>query len=135
MSRGPTFSFQLSIMTKWLSNRISSKVSFKITLRRTYVYLDIRWPWIWTQFPYLGFRNFERSKTIFLPSCQLLTRLNSQNRNETSLLMNSDTLIFMNIVISNWHNSSFDPHENVIFTLFQFLTRLLNSKHLKLITT
>ena len=34
----------------------------------------------------------ERSKIIFLPSFQLVTRLNSQNRNETSLLMNSDTL-------------------------------------------
>ena len=35
----------------------------------------------------------ERSKKIFLHSFQLVTRLNSQNRNETSLLMNSDTLI------------------------------------------
>ena len=35
----------------------------------------------------------ERSKIIFLHSFQLVTRLNSQNRNETSLLMNSDTLI------------------------------------------
>ena len=29
---------------------------------------------------------------MFLPSFQLVTRLNSQNRNETNLLMNSDTL-------------------------------------------
>ena len=35
----------------------------------------------------------ERSKIILLPSYQLVTRLNSKNRNETSLLMNSDTLI------------------------------------------
>ena len=37
-------------------------------------------------------REVERSKIIFLPSFQLVTRLNSQNRKETSLLMNSDTL-------------------------------------------
>ena len=42
---------------------------------------------------YLGFREDERSKIIFLPSFQLVTRLYSQNRNETSLLLNSDTLI------------------------------------------
>ena len=37
----------------------------------------------------------ERSKILFLPSFQLVTRLNSQNRNETSLLINYDTLIFI----------------------------------------
>ena len=42
---------------------------------------------------YLGIWNVERTKIIFLSSFQLVTRLNSQNRNETSLLMNSDTLI------------------------------------------
>ena len=47
---------------------------------------------------------------------QLVTRLNSQNRKERVLLMNSDTLIFyMNISISNWHNSSFNSHENEVF--------------------
>jgi len=30
----------------------------------------------------LGIREDERSKIIFLPSFQLVTRLNSQNRNE-----------------------------------------------------
>jgi len=40
-----------------------------------------------------GVWNNERTKIIFLPSFQLVTRLNSQNRNETSLLMNSETLI------------------------------------------
>ena len=42
---------------------------------------------------YLGICEDDRSKIIFLPSFQLVTRLNSQNRNETSLLMNSVTLI------------------------------------------
>ena len=69
----------------------------------------------------------ELSKIIFLPSFQLFTRLNSHNRNETSLLMNSDILLYMNISISNWHNSSFDSTKMKFFTLFQFLTRLLTS--------
>ena len=41
---------------------------------------------------YLGFREDERSKIIFLSSFQLVTGLNSQNRDEARLLMNSDTL-------------------------------------------
>ena len=41
----------------------------------------------------MGIWEDERSKIIFLPSFQLVTRLNSKNRKETSLLMNSDTLI------------------------------------------
>ena len=42
-------------------------------------------------FQFGNLRN-ERSKIILLPSFQLVTRLNWKNRNETSLLMNSDTL-------------------------------------------
>ena len=56
----------------------------------------------------MGFREDERSKIIFLSSFQLVTGLNSQNRNETSLLMNSDINLYMNNCISNWHNSSFN---------------------------
>ena len=45
--------------------------------------------------PLFLFGNLRRwtFKIIFLLSLQVVTRLNSQNRNETSLLMNSDTLI------------------------------------------
>ena len=93
MSRCPTFTFQVSIMSKWLAKHISNKVSFKITIRKRHVHIDIRWPWKWNQYFYLWIREDECSKIIFLPSFQLVTRLNSQNRNETSLLMNSDTLI------------------------------------------
>jgi len=99
MSPCPTFSFQLSIKSKWLAKHISTNVSFKITLRKTHVYIDIRWPWIWNQYFNLGFWNDERTKIIFLPSFQLVTRLNSQNRNGTSLLMNSHTLICIWILV------------------------------------
>ena len=93
MSRYPTFTLQVSIMSKWLAKHISTNVSFKITIRKIHVYIDISWPWKWNQYFYLAIWEEESSKIIFLPSFQLVTRLNSQNRNETSLLMNSDTLI------------------------------------------
>ena len=93
MSRCPTFTFQVSIMSKWLAKHISTNVSFKITITKRHVYIDIRWPWKLNQYFNLGIREDERSKIIFLPSFHLVTRLNSQNRKETSLLMNSDTLI------------------------------------------
>ena len=92
MSRCLTFNFQVSIMSKWLAKHISSTVSFKITIKKRHVFIDIRLPWKWKQYFYLGIWEDERSKIISLPSFHLVTRLNSQNRNETSLLMNSDTL-------------------------------------------
>ena len=63
-----------------------TQVSFEITIRKRHVYIDILWPWKWNQYFYLGIWEDERSKIIFLLSFQLVTRLNSQNRNETSLL-------------------------------------------------
>ena len=116
MSRCPTFTFHVSIMSKWLAKHISTKVSFKITITKRHVHIDNRWPWKWYQYFYLGIRENERSKIIFLPSFQLVTLLNSRNRNETSLLMNSDSLICIwKISISNWHNSSF------VYTKMKFL--------------
>ena len=41
----------------------------------------------------MGIWNDEGTKIIFLPSFQLVTRLNSQKSNEKILLVNSDTLI------------------------------------------
>ena len=93
MSGCQTFTFQVSIMWKWLAKHISTKVSFKITIRKRHVYIDIRWPRKWKQYFSLGIWKYERSIIIFLPSFQLVTRLISQNRIETRLLMNSDTLI------------------------------------------
>ena len=93
MSWSQTFTFQVLKMSKWLAKHISTKVSFKITIRKRHVYIDIRWPWKWNKYFYLWIWEDERSKIIFLPSFQHVTRLNSQNRNETSLLLNSDTLI------------------------------------------
>ena len=95
MSRCPTFTLHVSIMSKLLAKHKSTKVSFKITIRKRHVLIDIRWPWKWNQYIYLGIWEDERPKIILLPSFQLVTRLNSQNRSETSLLNNSDTLIFM----------------------------------------
>ena len=95
MSRCPTFTFQISIMSKWLAKHISTKDSFKITIRKRHVYIDIRWPWKWKQYFFLGIREDERSKIIFLPSFKLVTPFSSLYRKETYLLMNSDTLIWI----------------------------------------
>ena len=39
MSRCPTFTFQVSIISKRLAKHISTKVSFKITIRKRHVYM------------------------------------------------------------------------------------------------
>jgi len=135
MPRCPTFTFQLSIMAKWLAKHISTKVSFRITIGKRHVYIDIRWHWIWNQYFYLVNWNDERTKIIFVPTFQVVTRLNSQNRNETSLLKNSWTLICIWILVFPIGKIQLGHHEDEFFTLFQFLTRLLISKHLNLIST
>ena len=134
-SRYPTFNFELSIMSKWLAKPISTKVSFKITIRKRHVYIDIEWPWILNQCFYLGIWNDDCTKMIVLPSFQVATRLASQNTNETAFINEYWHInLFMNIGISNWHKEV--SNSRICFlTLFQFLTRLLTSKHLKLFST
>ena len=135
MPRCPTFTFQVSIMSKWLGKNISTKVSFKITIRNRHVYIDIRWPWKRNQYFYLGIWEDERSKKIFLLFL-FVTRLNSQKINETILLMNSDILIciwILAIPIGIIEVST--PRKLIFCTLFQCLTRLLTSKHFNLIST
>ena len=123
-------------MSKWLAKYISTKVSFKFTIRERQVYIDIGWPWIWNQYFYYGIWNDDRTKIIVLPSFQAITRINSLNRNESVFINVLCLTIFcMNICISNWHNWSFDPTNMKIFTLFQFLKRFLTSKFLKAFST
>jgi hypothetical protein len=108
-------------MSNGLAKNISTKVSFKITIRKRHVFIDIRWPFKWNQYFYLGIWEDERPKIIFLTFFQLITWLNSQNRNETSFLMNTDTNLYTNICISNWHNSSFDSIKMKILLYFSSL--------------
>jgi len=109
VSRCPTFNFQLSKITKWLDKHISTKVSFKITIRKRHVYIDIGWPWIWKKCFCLGIWNDDRTKMIVLPSFHIATRLNSQNTNETEFINELWYInLFMYIGNSNWHNGSFD---------------------------
>ena len=91
--------FRLSIMSKWLAKHISTKVSFKITIRKRHVCIHIRWHWKRNQDFYLGIWNDERTKIIFLLSFQLVTRLNSQNRIEISFIMDYDTFICIWILV------------------------------------
>ena len=75
-------------------------------------------------------------KIIVLPSFQLVTRINSQKRNETAFInVLWHIILYMNIVISISHNWSFDTTNMKFFNLFQFHTRFLNSKYLKLFST
>ena len=99
MARCPTFTFQLSIMSKWLAKHISTKVSFKFTIMKRHVYIDIVWPCIWNQYFYLGIWNDDRTKIIVLPSFQLVTRINSRIEMKLCLLMYSDTLICIWILV------------------------------------
>ena len=132
MSRCPTINFRILIMSKWIAKYISTNVPFKITIREAHVYIDIRWPWIWNQYFYLGIWNDDRTKMIVFPTFQLATRLRSQNRNEKEFINELWHInLYLNIGISNWHNWSFGRTKMTFFTLFQFLTRLLASKYLK----
>ena len=135
MSRCPTFTLQVSIMSKWLAKHISTKVSFNITIRKRHIYIVIRWPWKWKQYFYLGVIEDERSKLIFLPPFLLVTRLNSQNKWNHFINELWRINLYMNISNSNWHNSSFDSTKMKFFTSFQFLTPLLSSNHFNLIST
>ena len=71
---------------KMTSKHIIIKVSFKITVRKTHVYLDIRWPWIWKQYLHLGISIDDRPIIMVLPSFQLATHLNTQDRIETEFI-------------------------------------------------
>ena len=42
-----------------------AQVSFKITIRKRHVYNDIRWPWKWNQYFYLGFEKMKVLKSYF----------------------------------------------------------------------
>jgi hypothetical protein len=118
MSWCPTFNFQFWIMSKWLAKHISTKVSFKITIRKKHVYFGIGWPRIWNQCFYLGIWNDNRTKMIALPSFQLATRLNSQKTNETEFIKKQWHInMFMNIGIFNLHIWSFDLR-NCCFWLY-----------------
>ena len=135
MSRCPKFTFQLSIIWKWHYKQISTNFSFKITIRKRHS----RWHSMTLKrnhYFYLGILNDERSKIIIiLPSFQLVTRLNSQNRNETILLSESATLICIWILVFPIGIIQVSTPWKWSFSLFQFLTRLLTSNHFNLISS
>ena len=109
MSGCPTFYFQFSIMSKQLAKHINTKVSFKINIRKRHVYTDIRWPWKWNRYFYLGIWEEEGSKIIFLAffSARYTIKFTEQKWNKfINELWHIN--LYKNISISNWHNSSFD---------------------------
>ena len=122
MSRCPTFTFHVSIMSKWLAKHISTKVSFKITIRNRHDYFDIRWTWKRNQYFYLGIWEDERSKIIFLPSFQLSYTIKFTEKKWNKFFNELCHFnLYMNISISNWHNSVSTPRKRSCLLYFSSL--------------
>jgi len=97
----------------------------------TYVYVEYK-----TRISSWDIWNGDRSLMIGLLLFQLATRLNSQNTYETVIHNEIWHInLYMTIGTSKWHNWSYDPTKMKFLTLYQFFTRLLTSKNLKLIST
>ena len=108
MTQCPTINFQLSKMSKRLAKHISTKVSFKITVRKRHFYITLVDLEYETSVSIWEFED-HRTNMIVLPSFKLARRLNSQNTNETEFTNEIWHInFFMNIGISNWHNWIFD---------------------------
>ena len=136
MSRCPTMNFQLSIMTKWRAKHISTKVSFKITIRKRYAYTDIGWTWIRKQCFSLRIGNDDHTEMIVLPLFQLATRLNSQNKNETEFINEIWHFnLYVWILVFPIGIIEIYTSRKRFFNSFQSLTRLLNSKQQKFFST
>ena len=135
MSRCPTFTFQVSIMTKWLAKHISTKISLKITIRKgrfTLTLVDLEYE---TSISIWEFEMMNVLNDIFdFISARYTIKFTEQKWN-TFINGLWHINFYMNFGISNWHNSSFESTKLKFFTLFQFLTRLLTSKHLKIFST
>jgi hypothetical protein len=58
ISQCPIINSQLSIMSKWIAKHISTKVSFKITILKSHVYIDIRRNWVWHQYIHLVYMKW-----------------------------------------------------------------------------
>ena len=86
-------------MSKWLVKHKSIKFSLKITNRKTHVFIDIRWPWIWIQWFYLVIWNDDRTKIIVLHSFQSLNDEIRRTEMKLRLLMKSGTLICIWILV------------------------------------
>jgi len=101
MSRCPTIKFQLSIMSKWLAKHIITKVTFKITITKGHVYIDIRWPWIWNQYFQLGYEKWWSYINDRFALFQLATLLNSQNTHESE---NHREIWHINFLYEYWNS-------------------------------
>ena len=97
MPRCSTFNLQVSVMSKRLAKHISTKVSFKITIRKRHVYIDIRWPWKRNQYFYLGTCVDEGSKIIFAFFSARYTIKFTEQKWKV-LLIKSDTLVSIRIL-------------------------------------
>jgi len=109
-------------MSKWLATHISTKVSFKITIRKSHVYIDVCWPWIWNQYFYLVIWNNDWTKIIRLPLFQFAKRLDLKNRKENVFINKLWHInLYMNIGISLCNNWSFGTNKWCFWLYFSSL--------------
>ena len=134
MTWSPTFTFQVLKMSKWLAKHISTKVSFKITIRKIHVTLTFVDLENETSISIWEFEKMNVLKNIFVFfSARYTIKITEQKWNNfINELWHIN--LYMNISISYWQNSSFDSTKMKFFSLFQFLTRLLTSNHFNLIS-
>ena len=109
--------FSSRLFQKWLAKHISNKVSFKITIRKRHVYTDIRWPWIWNQYFYLGIWNDDRTKIILCLHFSSLHHSIHRTDMKLRLLMKSDILIFIWIFLFRIGMIEFSTKGNEIFLI------------------
>ena len=108
MAPCPTFIYEVSIMSKWLAKHISTKVSFKITIRKRHVFhwhsLTIKMKPVFL-FGVLRRRFYNNIFAFF--SARYTNKFTEQKCN---MFINEfwHINLYMNISNSNWHNSSFD---------------------------
>ena len=135
MSRCPTFTFQVSIISKLLGKHICTIVSFKITIRKymfTLTFVDLENE---TSISIWVFEKMNVLKKLFLLfSTRYTIKLTEEKWNKfINELWNIN--LYMNIRVTNWHIWSNDPRKMNFLTSFHFDTRLLTSKHIKLFST
>ena len=114
MARCPTFTFHLSIMSKWLAKHISTKDSFKITIRKRHVYIEIGWPWICVHVTWYinRKRSFPNCMFVLMIPLKCTLHMNFIFLQEFYLPHITNNLIFFRIVGDAMFNSHFSALDN-----------------------
>ena len=135
MPRCPTFTFQLSIISKWTAKDISTKGSFKITEEKTCYHwftlnLNKKPVFLFGNLKWLSYWN----NSFAFISARYTVKFTKQKWNNY-INENWHINLYMDIGISNRHNWIFGSTKMKFFNSFHFLTLLLTFKYLKILST